>query len=456
MTWAATAETYGFDLNNRELAALIFIGLAIVGLLTWKQTRGSALNVVRAFFAPKLVAAFAIMTAYTACTVAILASLHLWEWSNLKTTLVWWVTVGFAVLFQAEKTQSDRNHLHALLRETFALSGVIILISEAGSFSLVIEIFLFSAILFLGLLGTVAMRKPETTEVGNAVNWVIALLVLVMIVGGVRSIIDEPTEFFSWDTLREFGVPIALQLSHLPLIYLMAIYMAHESAFTTMKIWSQNPRMVGLTPRTALLNFGLDLDGTQRLIRHVRMHDVVDREGLKAAVHEIKEAKRREKNPPVVPAAEGWSPYEAGRFLEAHGIVTNDYHRSFDDWFAEAPSIKLSDRPLPDRMSFYITGNARAATRMRLVLDASFGNDTDAADAAFYAMSRTLMERVFGEARADELEVRLRSGDHAFDLDGKYVSIERSQWGVERQGGYNRNLVILHEAHPRDPLDILN
>lgn len=457
MTWPVAAEAYGFDLSNREMAALIFIGLAIVGVLTWKKTRSAALNVAQAFFAPKLVAVFAVMTAYTAGTVALLAWLNLWEWSNLKTTLVWWVTVGFSVIFEAQKTQSDRSRLRALLRDSFTLSGVIIFISEAGSFSLVNELLLFFALLFLGLLAAVAMLKSETVKVGNAISWVIALLAFVMIVGGIRSIIEGPADFFTWNTLREFGLPIALQIMHLPLIYAVALYMTYDSAFRTMRIWSENPSIIGFTQRAALLNFGLDLDGTQRLIRHVRVHDVVDRDGVKAAIREIKENKRREKNPPPVPPSDGWSPYEAQRFLEAHGIVTNDYHRSFDEWFAEAPSVKLSDRPLPDRMSFYFTGNQAAATRMRLALDASYQNDPNAADASFYAMARTLMEKVFGEARADELEARIRSADSCyFDLDGKHVSVDWSEWGVEKRGGYNRNLIILHEAHPRDPMEILH
>lgn len=65
----------------------------------------------------------------------------------------------------------------------------------------------------------------------------------------------------------------------------------------------------------------------------------------------IKRLKRVEANPPDVDPADGWSPYRAGRFLESYGLETRDYHRSFDDWWSEAPSVKLTDRAFADRVS---------------------------------------------------------------------------------------------------------
>lgn len=63
-------EAFGFDLNNREIATLIYIALIALVLLLWPRMRGSLGRLVTAALHPKLTAVYLVMSLYVAlCTL---------------------------------------------------------------------------------------------------------------------------------------------------------------------------------------------------------------------------------------------------------------------------------------------------------------------------------------------------------------------------------------------------
>ena len=116
--------------------------------------------------------------------------------------------------------------------------------------------------------------------------------------------------------------------------------------------------------------------------------------------------------------------------------------------------MKLGDRPLPDRVSYYLSGLERAATKISLILSADYVNDTAASDDAFYAMVRTLLGHAFGIAESDELLARLRAQpDLSVDVRGTAISIRWDEWAPAPRGGYTRNFTMRHEAHVLNRFD---
>ncbi len=105
---------FGFDLSNREIATLIYLSLLLASVLLWKEVRPLAFNVVRAFFMPQLALLWLLMSFYVAVCVLLLAEVNLWEWPNLKSTLLWWVTIGFTSVFEAQQLRTSRTRYASL------------------------------------------------------------------------------------------------------------------------------------------------------------------------------------------------------------------------------------------------------------------------------------------------------------------------------------------------------
>ncbi|WP_432284183.1 hypothetical protein SLT36_20570 [Aminobacter sp. BA135] len=449
-----TLANFGFDLSNREIATLIYLGLLLAAVIFWKKGRPLAHDVVRAFFFPKLALIWLSMSLYVAACVWLLAWLSLWDWPNLKSTLLWWLTVGFTCIFEAQQLKDKPYALRKLVRDAFTLSAIILFIAELVSFPLWVELLMLPSLVFLTLfiaVGEHQADKPGMPRVLNLLRGLQTLAGLIILGFSYWLVAGRVTDFWSLDTLREFGLPLLLWLMFVPFIFLLAVYMTYEEAFIHLQTRPRQTSIIRYARWRALLAFGWNIDGVKRLARDIRGRDIADKQGIKEAIGEINRALKIEKNPPAVARAEGWSPYAARLFLEEYGLVTDDYHRTQCEWFAHIPSVKLNDKVLADRISYYVTGHERAATRLRLALDASNQNDAKEAQCAFDERALALLVKVFDVERATTIYLRAQTSEpEALVIDGMRVSLDRSDWGDVRLGGYVRNLTIQHPMHQGD------
>lgn len=439
---------FGFDLNNREIAALIWLAAITSGVLLWKQMRPSALGVVRAFFVWPLQRVFLAMTAYTVIMVTGLARLNLWEWTNLKTTLLWWLTVGFASVFESQRIASERGGFRKLLTDAVNWTAAITFIAEFGSFPLPVEIVLPVPLTFVALMLAMAPHQPGASILIKPLTWIMTAAGLTYFAWSAHKIIAAPSEFLDWNTLREFGDPILLSVSFIPFLFGLSIRMTHETIFTSLKVMWTRQDLAAYAQRRALWSFGMDLDGMKRLARDLKMNDIEDRRGVNDAIRQIKRLKRREKNPLPTAPDKGWSPYEAVRFLEKEGVIAGDWHPSFGEWRAEATVVKLAEGSLSDNVSFYLSGSEFAATRLSLFLHADNRNDAAASDARFYTMVRALLCHAATPESAEAIFTRLRDQtDVVIREDGWRFSMKRDDWGTAKFGGYSRRFAVSHKAH---------
>lgn len=444
---------FGFDLNNREIASLILIGAAIGALLAWKDGRKHLKPVLTSFFAPKLSQLWGVMTAYTVASVALLSALNVWEWENLKTTLLWWASVGFASIWESQKLAEERDAFRRLVRDAVNITAVIVFIAEVKTFPLLGELAFLMTLIMLSLMLAVAQLKRDTAILVGPLSTILTILGLVVLWQGASGVLEEPDEFFAWNTLREFASPIVLSLLFIPFLYGVAVWITHDGIFTRARALGADAPNTAYARRKALLAFGMDVKATKRFARDLRAGAISERAEIDAVIRNIKRLKKREKDPPAVASSEGWSPYDAMGWLHAHGVHTDDWHASaFDDeWIASAYSVPVGERPLPDRISYYLVGTEVAATCLRLALDASPPNDAAESDAAFFGMARTLVARVSGEDRADALLERVFSTPRLNFVENDHrVSLEWRAIGENAAFGHQRNLRIVHPAHKGD------
>lgn len=352
-----TPASFGFDLSNREIATLIYLGLLLAAVLLWKKARPLALDVVRAFFVPKLTQVWLLMSLYVAACVWLLAWLNLWEWPNLKSTLLWWLTVGFTSVFEAQRLKDKPHMLRKLVRDAFTLSAVVLFIAELVSFPLWVELLMLPSLVFLTLLIAVGEHQTDKPGVPRALKLLRGLQMLAgltILSFSYWLVASSVTEFWSLNTLREFGLPLLLWLMFVPFIFLLAVYMTYEEAFIHLRTRPKQTSIVRYARWRALFAFGWNIDGVKRLARDIRGRDIAEKQSIKEAIREIKRLLKIEKNPPAVTRTEGWSPHAARLFLEEYGLVTDDYHRTQWEWFAHIPSVKLNDKVLADRISYYL------------------------------------------------------------------------------------------------------
>jgi hypothetical protein len=439
---------YGFDLNGREWAALIYIGVILAALLIWPTGRRGLWDLVKTAVQPKLAATYVAVSLYVALVVAGLWVLGAWRPSNLKTTVVWWATIALGSGFTAMKLAAEPGAARRLIAEAIAWTEIIVFLSEVHTLPLWGELLLLPAMTLVAMMLAIAPRDPKTTIIVGPLSGLQVYVGLAIILFSLVGVFQDPEEFLTWNTLREFLDPILLSLALIPFLFLLAMLMETESNFTSLRILGGDPALARYAERRALLAFGVDFDGARRLARDIRARDIADRAGVRAAIAEIKRQKRLERDPPVVAAQDGWSPVAACAALAGLGVKAGDYHRTPYEWWAQAPSVKVAEGLFEPRVSYYVAGVEGVATRLRLHLQADLLAPGGDGDHAYARLVERLLGWALGEAAVAAVSPHVLTGEvRTFRFDLAEVSLEHHTWGKGKQSGYSRGVVIRHRAH---------
>ncbi|MBX9466702.1 MAG: hypothetical protein KL839_01975 [Rhizobium sp.] len=442
---------FGFELNNREIATLLYILGALSAAFCWKATRDSFLDFMIAFFGRKPIILWLSMSLYLLVCISILTYLNLWQPANLKATFVWWLTVGFTTVFDANRLSKGSITVRELARDTFALSAVIPFITELVSFPLWIELLLIPLFVALALLiaaGQPRTAKPDMRRAVKLLSMIQASAGSVILIVSVTLIFRSLEQFWSFNTLREFALPLLLWLMFLPFMLSLAALFSYENEFTRLALRPDQSAITRYAKWQAFLAFGWSVELVRRLTRDMRNRGIADREGVKSAITEIKRLKKLERQPPSVLPSEGWSPYKADSCLQQYGIVTGDYHRTSHGWTAESSRISLSDNVLADEITYRIYGNDRAVTQLQFELRGHNRNNNAEAGAAFDERALAILNQVVQDGDVSEIyrtaefvpSQAVKSGAIA-------IEIKHHRWGDGESGGYSKRLIVTHEMH---------
>jgi hypothetical protein len=413
--------------------------------MTKPDLRNAGLAVVKALFHRVFLTVFVVAGLYIAVCVAVIAKFDLWEWGNLKTTLVWAFGFALVTIFDANRIDEDRTYFGKTLRDTINVTVLIVFLMEMQSFSLVVELILVPIIAFIGLLHAVSDTKPEHAAVTRLLTWVLGLIAIFYLAYSVSRTVQGWSDFDGIMAARELIVPIILSLLFLPFLYGLSVYMVYEQVFAGLAWKLDNDALSRFARRSALWAFRLNLPLLKRW-RHIVMHQSPKERG--AVTSTINQAKREHslhRSPPAVRPEDGWSPYLAMRFLESFGLEMQGYYWYHDRYRANSNHLKLDKGLLSNSVTFHVEGSEHAATELTLELNIRQTANGETDEAVFANLCFHLLHKAIGLSAANMLSESLIADDVSFEIDGYRVRLGRETW--ETTGDYEHTLVI---EHPRN------
>lgn len=433
------------DFSNREIATAVWLA-ALVGFALLKGVGGSIMAVLRAFLAPKVAGPFFLMAAWTALCAWLLSLAHLWTWANLKTTILWACAFAFVAMLNAAQARPKDHPVRWVVGETLTITAVVLFLADSFSFPLWMELALVPLVMLVAGMQVVADHDPKTAVLKTPLKVIMAVFTLLIIGNGLYGAITDLAELASLDTAREFAVPVLLSFLFLPFLLTFGAVVDYETALTSLSFRNLDPKLLRYAAWRAALTFGWNRDYVQRWKRRMTLDEPADRAGVDAVIRELRETRWRERQPPPVAPGAGWSPYVARDFLAEAELPARDYHRSFDEWFADSELRRFRTGIFDSTMSYSLAGNALAATRLKLSLDARRPGHTDEVDRLFYDLAGTLLARVGVDDAAAVVAGLAPEGRGERRVNGLRVVLARSDWGDEKMGGYGRRFVICHPA----------
>lgn len=429
-------------LNSREIATLVWL----TGGFTWAVWKanawGAIAGVFRSFWKPIILRSIGAMMLYVVVTVWLLARFDLWEWSNLKTTVVWFVTFVLGWVFNLKRWEADPNEdAKTTLKEVLDATVLVTFLTELYTFNLIAELVLVPIVAFIVLLAAVSEREERTRGVAKFLNGFLAIVGLGLFAYALYQVARDFGGFATANNGREFAVPALLSLMFLPFMYAFNVVAGYETAFMTLGIAVKDKAARRSAKFRAPLAFGLDVMLMRRWKTALFNLDVTSPEDVRSSIALMKAARRRERYPPPVSAAEGWSPYAAIGWLKSLGLPITAYNPSYGEWSGSSPYRQLGGGVLGDSLAYYVKGTATAATILTLKLSFDRLREGDAPESTLQIFSDgilALLAVVFGDA-ATEVARALKTPGHSFVVGPVTAAL------VEEDS--SMKLVLTHAAH---------
>ena len=243
-------------LNNREIAALIWIGAAVLWAFSQKSVRESFFGVVQAFLKPQILIPLVAMLAWVGVELLIGVRLALWNLSLAKATILWTLGSAGVLLFNCAQIDSDGDDLRFFRRTILATVGVAAFVEffvNLYVMSLPAELGFQFVVAVLSLMVVVAGQKPEYKPVKVLCERVLALIGLALLVLTARQMFLHWQELNVPDVLLDFALPVWLTIGLVPFLYLFGIYVAYDAAFRRIN-WNASDRRARWRSGLALLS----------------------------------------------------------------------------------------------------------------------------------------------------------------------------------------------------------
>jgi hypothetical protein len=211
-------------INNRELASGLWVIAGIIFFLTRSDLRKGIWPVLRALLAPRLLIFFGIIAVNVAALCWLLATVGLWSTAQVPATILWFMIAGCVMAGRALQAQEDDGHFRGLLKGSLRLGGVFEFIVVAQSFGIVTELLLVPVLFVLGATLVMSEAKPEHAQVKTLLEFILAAIVVAFLWNSISTIWDQPEQFFTTDTGRNFIFPILMTIGCIPVSYVLYCY----------------------------------------------------------------------------------------------------------------------------------------------------------------------------------------------------------------------------------------
>lgn len=233
-------STYGFELNNREEAALVWLILTLIGLtvgiLLKPDIRSSLVSALRIAFTSKLVIIWVVYVLWIGLFVLISDWAGIWQPVLTKDTLVWSATAGISVLVGFTEA-AEPGYFRREFSKVLSVVVVFEYIMNFASFSFWIE-FLLQPLLFFLIVAPTLSKEPRLQETWRRVrSWFLVIIGVAILYNTGRTL------YASWQTV-DWGLfvlrlawPMLLGTWVLVLVFPLAVVASYEEAFVRLRMY---------------------------------------------------------------------------------------------------------------------------------------------------------------------------------------------------------------------------
>jgi len=214
--------------STREWATITIIGgFVLYCFVSNKGVRASVYQVVKCFFAPKVLLPILGAYVYLSVFTFLLYKLGLWSTAILRQTIFFYLFSCVALLFRYIMKPAELAS-KKYWNEALNVLVVIEIYINAYTFSYFAELLIQIVIMFAWLMANADMITKEKTRVQGCFRVVYYISLSVVFLYSVCSVVAAGIENFSYDMVVSIVYPVIGTVLYYPYLYMIAVYSEYE------------------------------------------------------------------------------------------------------------------------------------------------------------------------------------------------------------------------------------
>ena len=301
--------------NNREIALGIWLLIAVIFIGSKQAVRASFLNVLKVFLNKHIVIPILLMGGYISLVVIGLQRLGFWDVGQLKNTIFWGLSYAGTSMFRISKIENEEHYFRNSVKDQLKIIAAFEFIVTFYTFSLLTELIVIPLVISVAAMQAIAEGKKEHATAERFLSGMLTLFGVSLVINAIYHLVNEFGGFTKLGTLQDFGIPIVLSIFLVPFLFGLVIYTSYEIAFVRIGNSIKEPSLRSYAKRKSALEFNIHINLLKRWLRNIANRTPTDKLELQSSIKQVKNLEMREKTPAVVASTDGWSPYQARKFL---------------------------------------------------------------------------------------------------------------------------------------------
>lgn len=230
--------------NNREIAIAIWLLLIFVFALSKRTVRKSLLNVIRAFFQPKILVWVSFMLLYTIGIVAGLYAAKFWNTTLLKATVVWLCFTAILLSFNFATSKSRENVFAKIIINNVKVVIIIEFLVNTYTFSLAGELVIVPFVTLIAMMDAVARADKKYSAAVKIITGLQIIIGVAILTFAVFKAVYDYENLLSIKALRNLFLAPVLSVLFSPFIYMMLLVTNYELLFIRLSMGPEMDRVL--------------------------------------------------------------------------------------------------------------------------------------------------------------------------------------------------------------------
>jgi hypothetical protein len=266
--------------STRELSLLIWLLLGLTAMMFGKDMRKSLGGIFKLLFGKQIGTILLILTVYVFATLFLLNKVGTWDFTLLKDTIFWFVSVALVLFFSINKAK-DTHFFKDIVKESFKWTIALEFFVNFYTFSLLTELILMPTTFFLAMTLAYSQTDKKHEQVSKLLTNILAIIGLTFFVYVTYKTFYNYQDFFTLHTLFSFLLPPILTVLLIPFLYLVSLYMNYEELFIRVDFMTNDSNKKKLLKREILLLANLNLNRLTSIRKKINKFDFYHSDNLK-------------------------------------------------------------------------------------------------------------------------------------------------------------------------------